>query len=73
MPTKKPGRLAEGMELAVLETYLPKQMTRDEVIAIAQELITNIGASSKSDMGKVMGQLMPKLKDDSRERREANR
>ena len=52
----------EKAELAVLETYLPKQMTRDEVITIAQELITNSGASNKSDMGKVMGQLMPKLK-----------
>ena len=52
----------EKAELAVLETYLPKQMTREEVIEIAKDLITSVGASSKSDMGKVMGQLMPKLK-----------
>jgi len=52
----------EKAELSVLESYLPKQMTREEVVAIAQELIATVGASSKSDMGKVMGQLMPKLK-----------
>ncbi|MEE2901456.1 MAG: GatB/YqeY domain-containing protein [Myxococcota bacterium] len=52
----------EKAELAVLEAYLPKQMTREEVVAIAKELIASTGASSKSEMGKVMGQLMPKLK-----------
>ncbi len=52
----------EKAELVVLEAYLPKQMTREEVVAIAQELIASTGASSKSEMGKVMGQLMPKLK-----------
>jgi uncharacterized protein len=52
----------ERAELAVLETYLPKQMSKAEVVALAQKIIDEVSASQKSDMGKVMGKLMPVLK-----------
>ncbi|MCE7058747.1 GatB/YqeY domain-containing protein [Dyadobacter sp. CY343] len=45
----------EEAELAVIEQFLPKQLTEDELKAKLQEIITRIGASAPSDMGKVMG------------------
>ena len=45
----------EVAELAIIEVYLPKQMSEDEVKAKLQEIIARIGASAPSDMGKVMG------------------
>jgi uncharacterized protein YqeY len=45
----------EEAELAVIEQFLPKQLTEDEVKAKLQEIITRVGAASPSDMGKVMG------------------
>ena len=52
----------EEAEMAVLQSYLPKQMTRDEIIAVAREVIASVGAKGMGDKGKVMQQLMPKLK-----------
>jgi len=52
----------EEAEMAVLQNYLPKQMTRDEIIAVAREVIALVGAKGMGDKGKVMQQLMPKLK-----------
>jgi uncharacterized protein YqeY len=52
----------ETAELAILEVYLPKQMGREEVIAAAKEVITAVGAQGPGDKGKVMKELMPKLK-----------
>jgi hypothetical protein len=49
-------------EIEVLMAYLPEQMTEDEVRALVQESITEVGASSMKDMGKVMGVLSPKTK-----------
>lgn len=45
----------ELAEAAVLEKYLPKQLSPDEVKAKIQEIIAQVGASSIRDMGKVMG------------------
>lgn len=45
----------EEAELAVIEQFLPKQLTEEEVKAKLQEIITRVGASAPSDMGKVMG------------------
>ena len=42
-------------EMKVIEPYLPQQMTRFEIEGYLQEVISRIGATSVSDMGKVMG------------------
>ena len=42
-------------ELAIIEQYLPKQLTEEEVKVKLEEIISRIGASSPADMGKVMG------------------
>jgi uncharacterized protein YqeY len=52
----------EEAELAVLMSYLPKQMSREEVIAAARQAIETVGAMGPSDKGKVMAQLMPQLR-----------
>ncbi|MGX5377480.1 GatB/YqeY domain-containing protein [Ligilactobacillus sp. LYQ135] len=49
-------------EIEVVESYLPKQLSEDEVKDIVQETIKEVGATSKADFGKVMGAIMPKLK-----------
>lgn len=51
----------EAAELAIVETYLPEMMTRDEIRVAAEAVIKDSGASGMQDMGKVMGQLMPQL------------
>ncbi|WP_295771883.1 GatB/YqeY domain-containing protein [uncultured Mucilaginibacter sp.] len=45
----------EKEEMDVIEAYLPKQMSRDEVEAFLKDLISRVGATSVKDMGKVMG------------------
>jgi len=45
----------EIAELAVLQEFLPKALTEEEITAAIQEIITRTGASSPKDMGKVMG------------------
>lgn len=52
----------EKKELEVLQGYLPEQMSEDEVKALVDEAVSNTGASSMQDMGKVMGTLMPRVK-----------
>lgn len=52
----------EEAEIAVLKSYLPPQMSEEEVTALVKEVIQQVGATSKADMGKVMGALMPKVK-----------
>ena len=49
-------------EMAIVEKYLPAQLSRDEISAIVDETIAEVGASSKADFGKVMKTLMPKVK-----------
>jgi uncharacterized protein len=51
---------ANEAEIAVLESFLPKAMSAEELRAIVQATITEVGASSASDMGKVMKAVMPK-------------
>jgi uncharacterized protein YqeY len=51
----------EIAEIAVIEKYLPKQLTEDEVKAKLQEIIDRVGAKAPSDMGKVMGLAMKEL------------
>ena len=52
----------ERAEIAVIEAYLPQQMSRGEIEAAARDVIQQTGASGPSDRGKVMGQLMPQLR-----------
>ena len=52
---------AEQAELAVLLTYLPEQLSADEVEMAVARAITESGASSVKDMGKVMALLKPRL------------
>lgn len=49
-------------QIDVLEKYMPEQLSEAEVEKIVQETIAQVGATSKADMGKVMGALMPKVK-----------
>lgn len=44
-------------QVAILEGYLPKQIEGDELMALIDEVVSETGASSKKDMGKVMGML----------------
>ena len=48
-------------EIKVLEGFLPKAMSGDELKALAQAAVAETGASSQTDMGKVMKALMPKV------------
>ena len=45
----------EVAEAAVLEEYVPRQLTPEEISERVREIIAQVGASSPSDMGKVMG------------------
>ena len=52
---------AELAEVQVMETYLPKQMTAEELETALKEIIAEVGATSGKDMGKVMGVAAKKL------------
>jgi len=52
----------EEAELAILQEYLPRQMTREEVLAEARRVIEEVGAQGLSDKGKVMPKLIAQLK-----------
>jgi uncharacterized protein len=52
----------ESQELAIIETYLPEQVSDSELEAIIDEIIANSGATSIKDLGKVMGPAMKQLK-----------
>ncbi|WP_017186149.1 GatB/YqeY domain-containing protein [Alkalibacillus haloalkaliphilus] len=49
-------------ELALIETYLPKQLSDEELHQIIEKTIQEVGATSKQQMGKVMSAVMPKVK-----------
>ena len=51
----------EQEEISVIEKFLPKQLSGDELKAELQEIISETGASSPADMGKVMGVATKKL------------
>ena len=52
----------EETELAILEEYLPEQLTSDEILRIVQEAVLSVGASSPADMGQVMKEVMPQVR-----------
>ncbi|WP_041121220.1 GatB/YqeY domain-containing protein [Jeotgalibacillus alimentarius] len=49
-------------EIALIETYMPRQLSEEELEVIVIETINETNASSKADMGKVMSSIMPKVK-----------
>ena len=52
---------AELAQVAVIETYLPKQMSAEELEAALKNIIAEVGAEGPKDMGKVMGTATKKL------------
>lgn len=63
---RKAGRTdildGEQAELAVIEGFLPRQLSLDELKAIAAEIIAEVGATGAKDMNKVMGPMMARVK-----------
>lgn len=52
----------EKFELALIEEFLPRQLSRDEIAILVRESIAQTGVTSAKEMGKLMGALMPKVK-----------
>ena len=52
----------ERAEIAVIEAYLPQQMSREQIETAARAAIDQLGATGPSDRGKVMGRLMSELR-----------
>lgn len=52
----------EAAEAAILRTYLPPQLSEDEIDAIVDEAVAASGAAGVRDIGKVMALVMPKVK-----------
>lgn len=52
----------ETQELEILQTYLPEQMSEEEIREIVKKTIRETGATTITEMGKVMAALMPKVK-----------
>jgi uncharacterized protein YqeY len=53
---------AEEAEVAVFQAYLPQQMTRGEIVAVAKGIIERVGARGPADKGKVMPVIMQELR-----------
>ncbi|GGE47192.1 hypothetical protein GCM10011391_27530 [Pullulanibacillus camelliae] len=49
-------------EIKVIEGYMPKQLSDDELSQMIDQAVQEVGASSKSDMGKVMQVIMPQVR-----------
>jgi uncharacterized protein YqeY len=52
---------SEQREAAIIEAYLPAQMTDEELRAIVGDVVAESGAASPKEMGKVMSQVMPRV------------
>jgi uncharacterized protein YqeY len=52
----------ESAELKVLEEYLPPQLSQDELEKLIRDVVSEVGATSIKDKGKLMGKLMPQVK-----------
>lgn len=63
---EKGGRMElveqEGKEIAVIQEYLPRPLTPEEVAGVVREVIAETGASTPADFGKVMSPAMKRLK-----------
>ena len=47
-------------EIEILSEYLPEQLTKEEIEALVDEAIKNVGATSQREMGKVLQEIRPK-------------
>ena len=58
------AELAEGekAEMDVLKVYLPAQLSEEEVAAVVKAVVAETGAASKKDMGRVMKEVMARVK-----------
>jgi len=52
----------EKKEMKILQAYLPEQLSQEEIRKFVQEAIAKTGAQNPQDMGKIMAELMPKVK-----------
>ena len=52
----------ETAELDIILSYMPEQLSREEIVDAAREIIADVQASAPRDMGKVMGPLMVRLR-----------
>jgi hypothetical protein len=52
----------EEAEIAILNDYLPQQLTDDELRALVDQAVAESGATSARDLGKVMGILSPRIR-----------
>lgn len=52
----------ERAEVSILEKYLPEQLSEEQILQLAKKIIEETGAKGISDLGKVMGKLMPHIK-----------
>lgn len=50
------------IEIQFVEEYMPEQLSADEISEIVKQTISEVNATSKADMGRVMGALMPRVK-----------
>lgn len=62
---KKGGRQdlvdKEEAELKILQSFIPPQISRDEIKVVVIDIVKNLNASGPKDMGRVMKEVMPKL------------
>jgi len=62
---KKGGRedlaVKDEAEITILKTYLPSELSDEELGKLVAEAISSVGAKSQADFGKVMGAVMPKI------------
>ncbi|RYL90396.1 GatB/YqeY domain-containing protein [Sporolactobacillus sp. Y61] len=49
-------------EIAIVQSYMPEQLSENEVNSIVDQVISEVGAVSKTEIGKVMKAIMPKVK-----------
>lgn len=52
----------EKAELEILQVYLPEQLSEEEIRELTKEAIEKVGAEGMKDIGKVMAEIMPKVK-----------
>jgi uncharacterized protein YqeY len=52
----------EALELKIIEEFMPEQMSEEQILAVVERIISEAGAVTEKEMGKVMGLAMKELK-----------